>query len=224
MSYIHILIRTLLFSSAILISAKSWAVSQLDVTLFGQPCLLQGPIDKTKLQAIHAVSPEQALPAFENRLASEPTRLAYLRVKKVSGLPGTLDLYKEKLIRRFEGQVAFLEALEASRSTKSLTPILATARKLIGTEKRADVETRIKKLDPHRLFSNDLIEPVFQAFSDAIEPDPEDLFHRSIKKLGVQYVCSFEAEGDSEESEVEDQPRPAPQPSKPLKLPSKEKG
>ncbi|MEK6578745.1 MAG: hypothetical protein AABZ55_05915 [Bdellovibrionota bacterium] len=223
MSYLKRFFQIAIISGALLLSFDIWANSQLDVTLFGQPCLLQGPLDKSKLQAIHSISPEQALPAYENRLSSESTRVALLKVKKIAGLPAAVDLYKEKLVRRLEGQVAFLEALDSSRSAKNLTPIISIIEKLLSPDKRKEVEAKIKKLDPSRLFSNDLIEPIFQAFSDAIEPDPEDLFHRGIKKIGVQYICSFEAEGETDEPDDGNQKTRPAQPAQSSKPAPKKK-
>ena len=45
----------------------------------------------------------------------------------------------------------------------------------------------------------DLVVRLLDYYDGCIEPDPEEEFHRAVKLLGVQYVCSFEESDEADE-------------------------
>src|SRR4051812_11606845 len=54
-------------------SADGASPHQIKVNLFGQPCILQGPVEDKVLQAIHSLSPEQAYPPRDEPMTSAGT-------------------------------------------------------------------------------------------------------------------------------------------------------
>src|SRR5262245_29599515 len=80
-------------------AAKS---NRLPVTLFGQPCVLEGPLDPSTLKAIHSISPEEICSPFSADRTAEETRRAIDKLKAATGVPGSLDVYRDRLARRLK--------------------------------------------------------------------------------------------------------------------------
>ena len=63
----------LLLSSLLLVfvpvsgRASAAPSTEIRVSLFGQPCTLQGPVDERTLKLIHSLSPEQLYPVSATR-------------------------------------------------------------------------------------------------------------------------------------------------------------
>jgi hypothetical protein len=160
--------------------------TDLRVNLFGQPCVLQGPVDAKSLKAIHSLSPEQIYPSRDGPLATDPTRQALDRLK-TSTIPTALEPYRERLTKRLQAQLALLEAIDSYRKIKKPAPLLEAAGTFLKGKRLKEFEVLAKKGD---------IESAFDLFSDGIEAaDPEEEFHRAIGRMKVQYTCSFDAEG-----------------------------
>ncbi len=185
-----------------LLTSLAWAEiihasTEIRVKLFGQPCLLRGPVDAKALQTIHILSPEQLYPEHGETLSSESTRKALVRLRAVTGAPSGLDRYRERLSRRFEAQIGMIEALENARKTHKTTAIQAAVKKHVPEKREKEIEPLIKKLTGPS--ARDTEELIFEKYNSFIEQDPEEEFHRAIQKMKVQYVCSFEESGGGEE-------------------------
>ena len=182
--------------------------AEIRVTLFEQPCVLQGPVDQKTLKTIHSLSPEQMYPQRGSQLASDSTRRALEKLRAIS-VPSALDRYRERLIRRFEAQLNLLEAIESYRKTRKSAPTLAVGKKLITAKRYKEFEALVKKAEAVKDLESErgreALDAVFDHFSDAVETDPEEEFHRAIHRMNVQYTCSFEESGGegSEEDETE---------------------
>lgn len=180
---------------------------QIPVTLFGQACLLQGPLAAEMLEAIHAVSPEQSLPTLDvNELEKSAKQLgqALGRLRAQKAVPSALDRYRERLVRRIEAQLAFAQGLqEAAKSRKPALLLSATKSHIVkGTSERR-TRTKLYEALAKRLASSDsleLKEQLYETYSDLVEQDPEEEFHRAIRRLNVRYVCTYEEEETTEES------------------------
>lgn len=175
--------------------------NEVTVTLFGQPCLLSGSFDKNTLKAIHAISPEQTYPAADSAPTADALRKGIDRLKSTTGIPPAFDRYKDRLLKRFEGQVKFADALSAARKSGKAESLLTPLKPLLtGKSREKDFETLAKKIDAAKTADADLALQLLDIFNEMIEPDPEDDFHKTVQKTGVRYTCDFSDEGDEEES------------------------
>jgi hypothetical protein len=184
-AYLMLLALALADGTAFCLSQQASAAPQTEihVSLFGQPCVLLGPVTEANLRTIHSLSPEQLYPERGTTLTAEPTRQALEKIRGIASIPSVLDRYRERLVKRFEAQLAVLEALENFRKTHKPSALQAVGKKYLSGKKQKEFEAQLKKIDADLLFDT---------FSDGIEADPEDEFHRAIHKINVQYTCSFE--------------------------------
>jgi len=184
------------------ILAKTTPQTQIHVTLLGQPCLLQGPLDESTLRLIHAIGPAQLYPTLlssDPNLSKSEAKKALEKIRSASNLPSLLDSYREKLGKRLEAQIAFLESIGIATKTHQSLALQKTSKKYLKQEPFQLIHL-FKSIDApskHHTVMRDVIDQAFDLFNDNIEPDPEEDFHRAIKKLNIQYHCSFE-EGEAE--------------------------
>jgi hypothetical protein len=182
--------------------------NEIRVTLFGQPCLLSGPVDEASLKLIHSVSPEQMPSARTGNYSAEQARKALERLRKVAGLPSALDRYRERLTKRLEAELAFDEGYEAALKSHQISAWVAGARKYLNEAKLHSFESLAKKAEALKTLDSDrgreLTDQLFELYAEGIEPDPEEEFHRAIKRMNVQYACSFEESSDESGGEGSD--------------------
>jgi predicted RNase H-like nuclease (RuvC/YqgF family) len=197
--------------AACLLGTKSWGkppiakpnTKEIRVTLFGQPCQLQGSLDESVLKLIHSVSPAQLYPSHAQSSPNEAknnTRRALEKLRSLRGLPPELDRYRDRLARRLEAQTAFFDGIEASRSSHKAEPLLSLTKRYIAEKSDKKFEALAKKIESKPANIAELTEQLLDLYNDGIEPDPEEEFHRAIRRLKVEYVCSFD---DVEEDEQE---------------------
>jgi hypothetical protein len=171
--------------------------NEIKVSLFGQPCLLRGPTDEKTLKLIHSLSPEQLYPERDSPLTSAPTRTALEKLKAVSGAPTGLDRYRDRLAKRLEAQLAVLEAFEKYEKDRKTASILAAGKSYMTPIREKEFVAAVKKAEAAKTLSkSDTLDALFDSYSDGIEADPEEEFHRAIQRLNVQYACSFEETKD----------------------------
>ncbi|HUP56326.1 MAG TPA: hypothetical protein VM598_02665 [Bdellovibrionota bacterium] len=177
--------------------------TRVPVTLFGQPCVLEGPLGAVELKAIHSISPEEICTPFSSERTIDETRKSMDRLKSTTGLPSGLDRYRERLTKRLKAELAFLEGLAEARRKKSVQPLLvATQEFIVSPRKRTELENSAKAFVAAADGTNRWQQQtqLFDVYNEAIEAKPEDEFHRAIRTMNVQYTCSFEeATGESEE-------------------------
>jgi hypothetical protein len=174
--------------------AQANAETEMKVTLFGQPCVLRGPLDLAQLKAIHSISPEQVYPPITEVYTPEPTRKALEKLKKSEPTPPALDRYREKLKARLEAQLELLNALENSKKLKETAPMIAAAKAHLQAKRLKDFEMIVAKAGPSP--KQEQLDQLFENYNEGIEPDPEEEFHKAIRKINVHYVCSFEEESE----------------------------
>ena len=193
--------------STSLVWAKATPHTEIRVNLLGQSCLLEGPFDESTLKFVHSIGPAQIYPnvsSSDSTAALKQTSRALETLRGSSRLPSLLDRYKEKLGKRLEAQVAFFESLNGVRNPKETALLLIKLGKnsLKGKDLRA-FETLTKKLyNPtggRNSHFSEMSDQLFELYSESIERDPEEEFHRAIKKLDIHYICSFEDSFDSHE-------------------------
>ncbi|MEK7396186.1 MAG: hypothetical protein AAB116_04560 [Candidatus Poribacteria bacterium] len=166
--------------------------SEITVNLFGQPCLLTGPLDKETLKIIHSISPEQLYP-HEPEYAS--TMQALKKLRAVKSLPPSLDRYKDRLAKRLEAQLSFFEGLATAKKPGKI-PFLNAVKPHIKGNSSAFTSAVNKLVFSEASNNQEKLDTVFELYNEIIEPDPEEDFHRAIKKLNVQYTCVFEDSSD----------------------------
>jgi hypothetical protein len=180
-------------------------MSEIRISLFGQPCLLQGPVDTRTLKTIHSVSPEELYPQRGATLSSEPTRKALDKLKSIAGVPSGLDRYRERLGKRLEAQLVALEAIESLRKTRKAAALTEAGKKFLSGRRLKEFDSSVAKAlaikDLGSEKGREALDAVFDGFSDGIEGDPEEEFHRAIHRMNIQYTCSFEESGGGEGAE-----------------------
>lgn len=187
----------IIFLSSVSSWAKTAPQTQIHVTLLGQPCLLEGPFDEITLKAIHSLGPAQLYP---NITPSDPTNSKdqtrkTLEKLRSSSLPSLLDRYRERLSRRLEAQLAFLEALDSFIKMNKAGPLLKAGKRYLRDREMKGYETQLKKIHGPRKNTSqfrDAVDQLMETFNEGIEKDPEEDFHRAIKRMDVQYTCTFE--------------------------------
>ncbi|MGK5084481.1 hypothetical protein WDW37_14395 [Bdellovibrionota bacterium FG-1] len=189
-----------IYGLSLFVHANAGSLTEIQVSLFGQPCFLQGPVDSKTLKNIHALSPEQLYPLRETPLSSAPTRKALEKLRSPAP-PAGLERYRDRLLKRFEAQLGLLEGIEAFKKSKNPTVLLNVGKKYLSARKLKDFESLVKKTASPKELSQ-TIDLLFDSFSDGIEADPEEEFHRSIHRMKIQYICSFE--GETSESEADE--------------------
>ena len=179
------------------------------MTLLGQPCILQGPFDEPTLKKIHAIGPAQVYPnlsASDLGLSARDARNSLTKVRSFQGLPPVFDGYQKRLSKRLEAELAFLNGLETFQKVHQTQPLFDIAKIHVRSKNLKDFEALLKKL---KLSSNlgapqykALMEQLLDSYNESIEADPEEEFHRALKRLKIKYVCSFEElEAPSETSD-----------------------
>ena len=174
----------LLCGTQVCIISNMSRAAEIKVTLFGQPCVLKGPIDSVALKSIHLISPEQLLAAQDSVTESKQHSLSVLnRLLKSAPVPNVLDRYKERLKKRLEAQVDFFDSLDEFKQTGKAETLSALVKRRVLPKSQKEFEAILRKTP-----TKDLFDP----FNEVIEPDPEEDFHRGIQKIKVQYVCAFD--------------------------------
>jgi hypothetical protein len=168
---------------------------QIKVSLFGQPCVLEGPMGEGVLKSIHAISPEQLYPTFEPGETADSAKKALEKLHATKDLPSAFDTYREGLGKRLEAEFAFLNRIVSAHRDDRADLLLADAKKFIPEAKQKNFETIAMKLEakdiPHPQ-KKQVVQELFDFYGDAIPAAPEEEFHRAIHQLKVQYVCAFE--------------------------------
>lgn len=204
---ISLLLCTCTFLAGGLSARAAPGSKEIRITLFGQPCLLQGPLDEKILRAIHSLSPDQVYPVRENTLGTAPTRRALEKLRAIVGAPAGLDRYRERLAKRLEAQLTLLTAIESARVDSKSAPLITAGRSKLTGKRQKEFEAAVKKAEAAKTLTKaETLETLFDFYSDGIESDPEEEFHRSIQRMGVQYACSFENTGEDVSTEAEAKP------------------
>lgn len=187
-----------------------WAASphSIKVQLLGQPCLLQGPWNETVLRAIHQLGPAQLYPnlsCLDVQGSLNRIRKSIDQTRNSTQLPALMDRYREKIQSRLKAQADFFQSLEKIEKSSQIQPLIDTATAQIRSEQDRksflDELRKGLKASKTKTPKGELLEKLWDLYNDLIEADPQDEFHRTIKKLGIEYHCSFEESEESEESE-----------------------
>lgn len=184
----------------------AWATggetNETKVTLFGQVCLLTGPVSVETLKTVHAVSPEQVFPAilYEGfrKGTSEQLKRSLDQLRQHKGVPSAFDAYRERQTRRLEAILAFVQALETANQSRKAAPVLAVMQKHGKKQKFLAFQDIAKKIESGKKWSDsekqDWGMQLYEVFADAIETDPEEDFHRAARHLKIHYSCNFDVE------------------------------
>ncbi len=184
----------LLVGSALLISQAGAA--QVQVMLFGQPCSLDGPSEfsGSQLRSIHQVSPEQT-PLSDSVAA---LRASLERIQSAGDLPATFVKYRDQRRSRLDARLRFEEAVAKAHRSGDANAFSEATRSLIHSRRHPPLVKKLQaalKAGPSQR-AWDEVREYFVEFSG---PDGEEDFHRTLRRLKIQYHCSFEAErGENE--------------------------
>ena len=200
------------------------AEARVSVNLFGQPCMLHGPLDPKTLSALHSLSPEQLVPPFGASRTIDQTKRALDKLEKATGLPPGLERYRDKQSQQLKAQLAFLGGIEVARKANQAAPLIAAARPLIRPSRVKELEAlaaKIPKGAPGAPSAAQLTDQLCEFFNNATDSnDAEEEFHRAIRRLKVQYDCNYD-EGGAADGEEDEAPPPAKKSAPaPVKSPS----
>lgn len=171
--------------------------AQVQVMLFGQPCLLQGTpegFSETQLKAIHQASPEQA--PISSDLSTLRTSLE--RLKSAQELPQELQKYRELRTARLEARLKFEEAVIKAHRSGDAAAFSEATKPLIHSRRHSGLMKKFKaaqKAGPSQKAWEELRD-YFVEFSGS---DGEEDFHRVLRRLKIQYHCTFDEERSEEE-------------------------
>lgn len=168
--------------------------NKIEVTLFGQPCVLSGGVDRPTLVAVHSISPEK-IPPIQS---SEEAKQSLQTLRAAPPLPTLLDSYREQLSKRLLAQAAFSEAFEAAKKSGISEKMVQNLQPFILAEKLAGFRAALTKIKAKpSAWTRATQDEINDAYIAAIPAHPEEEFHRAIGRLKVRYACSFE-ESDTE--------------------------
>jgi hypothetical protein len=176
---------------------KPLTVSQIHVTLFGQPCALRGPFDESTLKAIHAISPEQTYSIRTAEDAEEATsaevKQSLNKISKPALIPPAgLDRYRERLALRLRQLEDFFQGAELARKTHSPSELIETGGLYLKGVEARSFDELAERFAENQKTDVALKARLFDLYSSAIEPDPEEEFHLAIQRLNVSYSCAFD--------------------------------
>jgi hypothetical protein len=183
----------------VLAASPTPAKTKIKVTLLGQKCDLEGPRSQGTLTSIHSIGPDQIYPAVSlssSQFAGEKTKIqkAMEKAKGAKDLPPELEKYRSLLIRRFEQQIAFLDGLIHLKKSQSTEFLLKAGKENLAEIQFGTYKSLVRKLELSQKSPNqerELTEETFNLYNEGIV-DPETEFHKAIKRINVQYNCSFE--------------------------------
>ena len=204
----HKIILIIIFLVDTVTWAKNPTDTQVEVNLLGQKCSIQGPFDTPTLKNIHSIGPAQIYPdnlSIETPTASkEQIRKTIEKIHSYTALPSTLDLYRKKLENRLEAQMGFFEAFDSFGKTLQTSSFLKLSKHYLLSKDRSEFEALVKKLIHSKKEApaqKEKLEQVFDFYNEATEQNTEANFHLAIKKMKIQYTCSFEESDDPSEAE-----------------------
>lgn len=186
-------------------------LEEIQVTLFGQPCTMNGPFPRATLTLLHEISPEKVPPTASAELMKK------IRTKTtlLKSVPLPIEQYRDHLRKRLSAKIAIEEALAAAKkstasdSRRALDSLLKNLKEHISSLHYPVFEAATKKsFEANGSLWNDLfIEPLRERYDAAIQPDTEEEFHKSIRAAKIQYICVFDDGADHgyEESEEEEE-------------------
>ncbi|MBU6375054.1 MAG: hypothetical protein KGQ59_03590, partial [Bdellovibrionales bacterium] len=189
--------RHALLLGVLLMGPSSTHAAQVQVMLFGQPCVLQGSSEgfsEAQLQAIHQASPEQA--PISSDLPTLKTSLE--RLKNAQELPRELQKYRELRTARLEARLKFEEAVIQAHRRGDANAFSEATKPLIHARRHSGLMKKFKaaqKAGPSQKAWEDLRD-YFVEFSGS---DGEEDFHRVLSRLKIQYHCTFDEERGEEE-------------------------
>ncbi len=171
-------------------TSRQSLAAQVQVLLFGQPCQLVAPMSsfsEQNLKAIHQISPEQT-PLSES---PQSLKSSIDKLQSAQDLPQVFLKYREQRTRKLEAQLKFEESIIFAHKTGDSVRFSEATKTLIHPKRHAMLIKKIQaalKAGPSQRAWDEL-RIYFQDFSG---PDGEEDFHRLLRRLKVQYQCSFE--------------------------------
>ena len=172
---------------------------EVPVKLFGQDCKMTGKWESSVLSRVHAISPERIPP--KQPLAQ--TQQALKLVQGSSDIPNALDVYRERLMKRLEQQVIFETAIPDAKKAKSVTPIRDAFQKKLNPMEREKLDSALKIVASKdysvAAWNSAFLDRLTDALDTVLEPYPEEDYHRTTRKLGIEYNCANESSSDEDE-------------------------
>ncbi len=177
--------------AAFLVLSVHARAAQVQVLLFGQPCSLDGPAEfsEAQLRAIHQISPEQT-PLSDNTAS---LRSSLERIQTAGELTSPFSRYREQRKARLEARLKFEDAVAKAHRSGDAAAFAESTRGLIHSRRHPVLVKKLQaalKAGPSQRAWDD----VRDYFIEFTGPDGEEDFHRTLRRLKIQYQCSFEAE------------------------------
>lgn len=182
-------------------------LQEIQVTLFGQPCIMSGPFTRPTLSLLHEISPEKIPPTATVDLMKKVRAKTTL----LKSIPFSLEQYRDHLRKRLSAKIAMEEALAGAKKSKpqegrrALDSLLKNLKEHISSLQYPAFEAATKKsFEANAAVWNDFfIEPLRERYDSAIQPETEEEFHKAIRTAKIQYICVFDDAADHSSEETE---------------------
>jgi len=173
-------------------------LQEINVQLFGQPCLLSGPFPDDVLKAIHAVSPEKNPPP-ESAARARQLRERLATEKR---LPEELERYRDRLSAHFEARLVFFEGFQAAQKSGQAESFISSVKAQVPQARMPAFKKRVEAIGKKPAdWRDEERDALLMDFLDFAPNLPEEDFHRAIRAMNVNYVCTFdETEGSRAET------------------------
>jgi len=181
------------------------ATQEIQVTLFGQPCTMNGPFPKNALSLLHEISPEKLPPD----LTLDQMKRVRNRTNDLKGMPMVIEQYRDHLRKRLSAKIAFAEAISLAKKSKpeeakkALDTFLKNMKEHFSPLAYPTFEEATKKALETSAggWTETFITSLRERFESVIQPDTEEEFHKAIRIAKIQYVCVFDDSDQHENDE-----------------------
>lgn len=168
----------------------------ISVSLFGQTCQLSGPFESRILKTIHSISPEQMPRPQSLTEATQQQR----KMRNLAGLPAAFQKYTQKTEKQLTVIQEIFGAYEEAKANRRADRLLEFGKSRLTPRALAELQSWSKKLEGKGPLPSLSADSLYLWFESAIGPTVEEEFHATLRKLKVDYQCSFE-DSDSEASD-----------------------
>ncbi len=182
-------------------------LEEIQVTLFGQPCTMNGPFPRATLTLLHEISPEKVPPMASVELMKKiRAKTALLKT-----VPFTIEQYRDHLRKRLSAKIALEEGLATAKKSKpadsrrALESLFKNLKEHISSLQYPPFETSTKKAfeTAGAVWNDAFVDSLRERYDGAIQPETEEEFHKAIRLAKIQYICVFDDGADHSSEDAE---------------------
>jgi len=161
------------------VGIQSVHADEIDVTLFGQPCRMIGPMPEAQLRAIHDVGPERTPPPMSQKETVDSIARALKQTHPA------LDEYRHLLQSRLKEYEQFFAAWEQFKRSRNRELFLKSSPSRPSL--RSAIQTGLAT--SHGKPTTAALESILELFSQDSDLALQELFHKALRSLKISYEC-----------------------------------